>query len=367
MKLKFYLLLILSTFFFELVDAQETKDWTDDFSASGYADIFYTYNFNQPESGLNGGRIFDTKHNTFSLGLIQAQLAYNYDKLEVMADLTFGPNANLGNFGNQGTAVLLKQAYVAYAFTDKLKLTVGQFGTHIGYEVIEANANFNYSLSYLFGNGPFYHTGAKLDFAASEHIEFMVGLLNGWDALQDYNDKKSIGFQTHIAPSEQVDIYLNWIGGDEYDGVSNFGTHKGSFVNLYDLTSSFTISDPFHVGINAAYGTFKTGASERTDDDPWSEDADWYGVALYADYAISDIFKLGIRGEHFNDKKGVRYFGPVVVNSLTLTGHIGLSNEHFMVKPEIRFDQSQDPFFEKKDEGLVHSQATFGVAFIGSF
>ena len=59
-------------------------------------------------------------------------------------DLTFGPNANLGNYGNSAfsTAFAIKQAYFTYKFTDKFSMTAGQFGTHIGYEVIDAPANF---------------------------------------------------------------------------------------------------------------------------------------------------------------------------------------------------------------------------------
>ena len=334
---------------------------------SGYVDAYYQYNFNKPFNNVNAGRVFDTPHNSFSLGLVQTVFSYSVDRLNVVADLTFGPNADLGNFGNSGTSRIIKQAYISYDFTDELTFTVGQFGTHIGYELIDAPLNFNYSLSYLFGNGPFYHTGAKLDYAVSDKVGLMVGVLNGWDALVDYNDKKSLSAQLSLAPVEGFDVYLNWIGGDEYGGGSNFGSTKGSYASLFDLTTSFQATPDFLIGVNAAYGSFKAG--ENAPEAPgWNEDATWSGAALYLNYSVDEMLGFGVRGEHFSDPKGVRYFGPLEVTALTFTGNIKLANERFLIKPEIRIDKSKDDFFFTDTEGeLKDSQTTFGTAFIYAF
>jgi hypothetical protein len=292
----------------------------------------------------------------------------------VVADLTFGPNADLGNFGNQGTSRLIKQAYIAYDVTDNISFTIGQFGTHIGYELIDAPLNYNYSLSYLFGNGPFYHTGAKLDFALSEKVGLMVGILNGWDALQDFNNKKSLAAQLSFAPVDGFDIFVNWIGGDEYDprgeyyeSNSFFGNTEGSYTSLFDLTTSYQITPAFLVGLNAAYGSFKSGASASDPFNPWSEDATWGGAALYMNYAFNDMFGLGVRGEHFSDPDGVRYFGPLEVTAFTLTGDVRLAEGRFMIKPELRIDSSKDAFFEGSNGDPKKSQTTLGSAFIYAF
>ncbi|QCR22429.1 porin [Pontibacter sp. SGAir0037] len=353
-----------------IVNAQETS--TDDskgtLSLSGYVDAYYQYNLNKPQSGINGGRVFDLYHNSISLGLVQTMLTYTKGKATVVADLTFGPNADLGNFGNEGTARFIKQAYLSYALTDKLNFTIGQYGTHIGYELIDAPLNFNYSLSYLFGNGPFYHTGAKLDYTVNDKLGLMVGVVNGWDGLMDFNDKKSVTAQMHVTPIEGWDVYLNWIGGDEYNTMSNFGEDEGSYTSLFDLTTSFNVNDAFKVGVNAAYGSFYTGAAEVIADDPWTKDATWGGGALYLNYAISDKFGLGLRSEYFSDPGGVRYVGPMKVTSLTLTGDVKLSDGNFMIKPEVRVDKAKDNVFEGSS-GLYNkkTQATVGAAFIYSF
>ncbi len=363
-SLLLYLLLASAITLQAQVDSVASKG---ELTISGYVDAYYQYNFNKPASGLNQGRIFDTPHNSFSLGLVQTVFTYTRDRLSVVADLTFGPNADLGNFGNEGTSRIIKQAYISYDVSEKVNFTIGQFGTHIGYELIDAPLNYNYSLSYLFGNGPFYHTGAKLDFALSEKVGLMIGVLNGWDGLQDFNDKKSVAAQISFAPVEGLGIYLNWIGGDEYNTESNFGDSEGSYTSLFDLTTSYQATPSFLVGLNAAYGSFKTGADSPSAFDPWSKDATWSGAALYANYAINDGFGLGVRGEYFSDPDGVRYFGPIEVTAVTVTGNITLADGRFLVKPELRLDSTKENFFEDSDGNGKKSQATLGAAFIYSF
>lgn len=120
-------------------------------------------------------RAFDQKAGQFSLGFVQTKMQYSNDKSDVVVDLAFGPNPDLGNYGNvlgalgsnTGTALAIKQAYFNWKATDKLTLTAGQFGTHIGYEVIDAPVNYNYSLSNLFNDGNLYHTGVKGTYASS--------------------------------------------------------------------------------------------------------------------------------------------------------------------------------------------------------
>jgi hypothetical protein len=329
---------------------------------SGFTDVYYSYNTNTPGMlgswGTNGvGRIFDGEHNQIAFNMLQTKVTYESDRFQVVGDLLFGPGAELANFGNAGSAVLIKQAYLAYSFCDKFTFTVGQFGTHIGYELVDAPDNFNYSLSYLFGNGPFYHTGAKLDYAASDKIGFMVGVLNGWDNLIDNNLGKSYALQVSLTPNDDVGIYLNWIGGDEDASVIT-GDTLSSFKHMTDLTATFAVSDKMNVGVNAAFGVY---------DFEGMKTVNWGGAALYLNYTLCDYFALGLRAEYFDDVGGAQYVGAAYTG-YTLTGVITAANGHFLIKPEIRFDSSNSEIYFKDDAGaLTDSQMTAGLAFIGKF
>jgi hypothetical protein len=140
---------------------------------SGYLDSYYFHNFNNPASrdnmGQSGvGRGFDRRVDQFALGMVQTVFTYKNKKSEAVADLAFGPSAQYGNYGNVPnfnplygwavgndvfTALLIKQAYFKYNATDKLSFTAGQFGTHIGYEYIDAPLNFFYTIKSDFNVG----------------------------------------------------------------------------------------------------------------------------------------------------------------------------------------------------------------------
>ncbi|MDX2196924.1 MAG: outer membrane beta-barrel protein [Cytophagales bacterium] len=441
------------------------------FTINGYIDSYYLTSFNNPKSGnLSGyhanyggpgsdgttiyygfGRAFDRLTDQFALGLVQMRLAYTTSKSEMVIDLTFGPNASLGNFGNNapygtyngtyggyangyfpinanqamlyGAASPIKQAYFKYNITDKLSFTVGQFGTHIGYEVIDAPVNFHYSLSNLFNNGPFYHVGGKINYSFSDKFGVMAGVVNNWDALTDWKKQKSVIGQVFLSPISGLNIYLNYIIGHNDDGFkvarsstvpsSGYGPFSGSNPyysgpsytrQLIDLTLGYQITDKFYLGLNAAYGAYSfntstepvgvnkaayyalpgdpaAGVDTTTTESDWavwsygSNGPSWYGAALYATYKINDVISIGIRGEHFNDKNAVRYIAAVN-NSFTATIPITLAEGHVIIKPEFRMDMASSPagsasaiimpkgLFEDKDGNATWNQQTFGCAFI---
>ncbi len=400
------------------------------FSVSGYIDSYYNYgmqnsNYNNVSGPSGAARAFDKTSNQFSLGLVQTKFAYSNAKSEMVIDLAFGPNAALGNFGNVPglagfinpvssggapygpatylTSMAIKQAYFTYKATDKLSFTVGQFGTHIGYEVIDAPVNYNYSLSNLFNNGPFYHVGAKVNYAFSDKFGIMVGLVNNWDNLYDYKTQKSGVAQVFFSPLDGWNIYLNWIGGygdDQFklptnsiDKSSGYGagvTGQAGYLfspagtgytrNLFDLTTGYQVTDNLYFGLNAAYGfySFTTskdsigvdagGATVSTESAVKGAFKDktspgWYGAAFYANYKITDMIGVGIRAEHFNDDNGVRYIARTN-NSLTLTTPITLADGHLIIKPELRYDVSSGSIYLSNEGGIRRDQTTIGLAFI---
>ncbi len=266
---------------------------------SGYVDVFYNLAVNRPFSGTLDGmnaaaRPFDKEANQFQLGLIQTKFAYSSSKIDFVGDLTYGPNAAYGNFGNTAAllgsraatigdaAVAIKQAYGTWKATSKLSFTLGQFGTHIGYEVIDAPVNYHYSLSNLFNNGPFYHLGAKANYAFSDKMALMVGVVNNWDNIYDNNKQKSFISQLYIKPMDGWNVYLNYIGGRE--GVIDPRMN----IHLFDLTTGYQVSDKFYVGLNAAYGmitnpdtSVQAGIEAATALHGGKKSADWWGAAIY--------------------------------------------------------------------------------------
>lgn len=361
-------------------------DDTGKFTFSGYLDTYYFGNFNNPKSqsnlGLNGGetpgtaRAFDQKAGQFGIGLIQAKAVYTADKVDAVMDLTFGPFADLGNYGNfsgplgkGSTALAIKQAYITFKATPKLSFTAGQFGTHIGYEVIDAPVNYNYSLSNLFNNGPFYHIGVKAQYAFSAKAYLMLGLVNNVDNLIDNNKKKGLIGQLFVSPATNWNVYLNAIISNEASGDVTGVKANDANYSLFDLTTTYQITSKFFLGLNAATG------SQKGDYQGYSGPAtakNWGGVAVYSNYAFTDKFGLGIRYETFDNKSGVRGLldaagNGASVNSITFTANLTGASGHVLLKPEFRLDSYSATKFEMNDGALSKSQATLGMAAIFKF
>jgi Putative beta-barrel porin-2, OmpL-like. bbp2 len=379
-------LLIFSILVIQNIQAQDsTKNNKGSFTFSGYIDSYYVGNFNNPTSRFNTGnsgvaRIFDQRAGQFSLGLVQTKMNYSVGNSDVVVDLVWGPNADLGNYGNlispltlggtatSGTALAIKQAYFNYKASDKLTITAGQFGTHIGYEVIDAPVNYHYSLSNLFGNGPFYHIGVKGTYAFSDKASLMLGLVNNVDNLNDNNRSKGLISQLFFSPVSGWNVYLNYITSNEANPDANGKSVDGSY-NLIDLTTSYQITPSFLMGLNAAYGGQKgdyQGSGGPT------ETKNWGGVALYTVYNMSSNFSMGARYEAFDNTSGVRLLrdkdgNGTDVRSLTITGTWTLADGHLLVKPEFRTDAFKDMQFTDGDGKATKSQSTLSMAMIYKF
>ena len=333
---------------------------------SGYLDAYYNVAFNSPGAGAKlwgpglGARAFDINNNQFSLGAIQGKLDYTNHQFEVVADVVAGPNASLitlasftsntyagGTLG--GGAFGIKQLYGVWKPNDKLSFTIGQFGTHIGYEVVEPSINYNYSLSNLFNNGPFFHTGLKMNYAASDKFGFMIGLVNTWDNFDDNNGFKDPIVQLSFFPAKGLSIYLNAITGkgDKAGSATianavSSSTHPDGFTStLFDLTASYVVGKATF-GINAATGSFSTSASDlkakfKAITGGKKDSPTYGGIAGYFNIAPSSTFSIGARVEQYNDYYGVRYLGGNNT-SLTFTSTITLANGSLLLKPELRLD-----------------------------
>ena len=357
--------------------SQEKETESSKFTFSGYIDSYYFLNFNSPSNRSNLGasgyeRAFDQKSSQFSLGLVQTKFGYSTKSSDVVVDLTFGPNADLGQYGNvvgplgvgkASTALAIKQAYFNWKATDKLTFTVGQFGTHIGYEVIDAPVNYNYSLSNLFNNGPFYHIGAKANYAFSDKFAIMAGLVNNVDNLNDNNSSKGLIGQLFVSPSSGWNVYVNGITSDESND------NDGSSYNLFDLTTSYQISPKYLIGLNAAYGS---QSGDYQGGGNIGKSKEWGGVALYSNYSFTDKFSLGGRYEVFDNTSGARGLrnadgGGTNVSSLTLTATFTAAEGHLLIKPELRTDAYKTEQFTDGNGKAQKSQTTLGAVFIYKF
>ncbi len=310
---------------------------------SGFVDAYYQYHFDEMPFPTS----FTETHNSFTPGM--ANVVFSKEgKFGFVADLAVGPRAEVANGYTGTTLALIKQLYISYAASDKVSFTLGNFGTHVGYEVIDAPANVNYSTSYMFSNGPFFHTGLKADFVLSENFGAMVGVFDDTDTKIDEVSGKHFGAQLSYEAGGLA-AYLNFLTGKEDDANPNNEVTGTQF----DLTATYAVTDAFGLGLNAT--TKRVSAEE-------AGDSNWFGAALYANYAISETVTLGLRGEYIGDDDGlITGVADNSITSLTLSGNISLGP--ITLIPEFRVDHaSEDSFFDKDGNPTATSPALIFAA-----
>jgi Putative beta-barrel porin-2, OmpL-like. bbp2 len=398
-------------------EGEEEKKEEGKLSISGYLDSYYFTNFNNPSSrdnmGQSGvGRGFDRRVDQFQLGMVQTVFKYTNKKSEAVVDLAFGPSAQYGNYGNVPvltprygyavgndvfSAVIIKQAYFKYNATDKLNFIAGQFGTHIGYEYIDAPLNYFYSINHTFNSGiPFYHTGLKGTYAFSDKVSLMLGVVNGFDYVHDNNRSKGLIGQLSLAPVKGLSIYFNYINSNESDADALGNTPEGNFT-VYDLNGGYQATEKLFIGywfmLGSQKGTLGSPGTFVPADNNVDETKTWGGANLYLIYTMSDLFSLGFRGEYFDNSsgaRGLRNYDPAKVSATnttgavgtsamtyTLTGTLTLADGHLLLKPELRMDvfdklsgagsEKSQQFLDSKGEYTNNSQTTLGVAAIYKF
>jgi hypothetical protein len=335
---KFFTLVLIGTMIMSnTIKAQDNDDSEPDptFNFSGTVDTYFRASFT--EDPVAPGTSF-ANLNGFSLGMANFIVSYEGEKSGFVADVVFGPRGSDAVFGSVGnSSEMVNQLYAYYNIAEGVTVTLGNFNTFLGYEVISPAANFNYSTSYMFSYGPFSHTGAKVDFSISDDVSLMVGVFNQTDQTEaNYDRYTAFGAQLGLYGQ-----YINLLAGDEYFQL--------------DYTGGFDLSDSFFLGINATTATL-------------AGDTGFAGVALYPQLTASDSFAIGLRGEFFSETDG---FGALVSDgdadnfSLTLTGSFTSGN--FMFKPELRLDSASSEIFAISPTETSDSLASFVMAMIYTF
>jgi hypothetical protein len=312
-------------------------EWLKSIEIHSFLSVGYVWNFNEPDSNINTQRLFDFRHNAFRADDFEfsvLRLAKDPGDIGFRFDLDVGSNIprnihSVGLFENDIDPVTgkvdfedidLRQAFVSYnvPLGNGLTIDFGKYITHFGLEVIEGWPGFNdnYSRSYDFSFAiPFTHTGIRVSYPLSKQLSMMAMVANGWDQVDDVNDMKAFGGQIGFFPMEGVSLYFNYIGSPEQPKNNNNWRH------LFGL-----------VWVVKPLPTVLPGLT----------------------------FSGTLRGDWMDDDDGTRLGVAQSVWAVTLTPTFKIK-EHLVIRPEVRYDNSNKAVFEKEGGGFSDHQTTIGV------
>ena len=316
-------------------------------STSGSIDAYFRSSFSTPSGETNNLTSFTNSNNKLALGMATLKVDQNLGKFAATVDLGVGKRAEEFSYNDNGFLAYLKQAYLSYSVTDKLKVTAGKWATHVGYELLDAPLNRNYSMSYGFSYGPFFHTGLKAEYALSAKSSLMIGIANPTDYVTTSSAYKVViaQFSTKLF-EDKTTIYANYQGGNT-GGTTSF--------SQFDVVINNTLSSQFALNYDGTVYTAKNGASTN-----------WKSNAIYLNYDPTSTLGFTLRSEIFDDKSGLSAgaFGTsIFANTFSMNYKI----KKLTIIPELRLDNAKDNLFFNSDNIAKGNNTSFIIAAVYKF
>jgi hypothetical protein len=323
--------------------AQTDSIWkqSPDLTISAFADVFYVYDFNQPQGNFRQPFLYNhNRHNEFNLNMGYLKFGLTHTKYRANLALQAGTYVNDNYAAEPGVLKSLFEANIGLSLNkqNSLWIDAGIIPSHIGFESAVSMDNWTLTRSLLAENSPYFLSGAKLSYAPNANVKVSGLLLNGWQRIQRLpgNSLPSFGTQVIFVPSEKATI--NWstfIGTDDPDSIRRMRY----FNNLY---GQFQLTEK--LGIIAG---FDLGAQQKV---KGSKDyAFWLSPVFIAKYHINNSWKTALRVEYYQDNTGI-IIPTGTLNGFQTTGFSTnidyLPTKHIACRLEARLLRSTDKIFE---------------------
>jgi Putative beta-barrel porin-2, OmpL-like. bbp2 len=349
---------------------------------SGFVDVYYGYNSNQPAQRSSALRNFDINSSQFALNMLELVADKAPDatasRVGYHIALGFGQAMNLVNAGETASPLLpgtplgappstitnfdqyLKEGYMEYlAPVGKgLQINVGKFVTPAGAEVIETKDNWNYSRGLLFSWAiPYFHFGVSGKYAFNSKFALTGYLMNGWNNSVDNNSGKTTGFTAAWTPNSKFGLTENYLVGPEQ------ANDNSDFRHLTDTVVTYTPNAKLSLMANYDYGHDR--AQPLVPGSPTTP-VYWTGFAGYIKYAPNATWAVATRGEWFKDHNGFSTGTAQNVGEFTLTLQRMLASK-IITRLEFRRDMSDQDVFPYRTGLFKDAQNTVTLGMVYAF
>lgn len=372
---------------------------------SGFVDGYYGFNSDHPYSNFSGWRFFDGATNAFSLNNVELIVDHAPDSTS--SESRFGYHVAAG-YGQAAKTVntsdviftdnsnfYLKEAYGSYLapIGKGLKIDVGRFVTPFGAEVIETNANWNYSRSLLFYYAiPYMHFGARAAYTFNKQWALTGYLVNGWNNSLIYHpccvgQSSGLTYGASLAwtPTAKWSVTENYMAGPVIDAYNTnakgYPYTVSDWKQLTDTIIAYTPNSKWAFQINGDYGFgpryYTTPEAIVSDVQPRPEvtltaspTVKWWGTAGYAKYTFNSKSNFAARYEYYGDPNGYSclLFDCAHGHGQEATGTYSYNlTSGLLVRAEYRYDFASVPSFQRGSGTYVKEQNTATLGLVYSF
>ena len=264
---------------------------------SGYVESGFHVS-NHANAGAIAGRLYERSSNQFALNAVALTLdrpiAPERLGAGFRADVVVGQNAamlkssgfNLGPHAD--VYQLFTTVNIPTANGEGVQVRIGRMATFMGVEVIETPLNPNLSIGneFIFVEN-FTQTGVSVEHRFNRFVDAQFRVLNGWDQVQDLNDRLSYMLRVGFAPDAQTSIAVEGFVGPEQPN-DNVALRTGAELLVRRTVGRLTTWLQGDVGREQR----NAALPDSTRDATWWAASSWFvleatpslGVALRADY-----------------------------------------------------------------------------------
>jgi hypothetical protein len=343
------------------VKAQDSTK-TNNLTISGYAEIYYGFDFNKPANNNRPGFVYShNRHNEVNLNLGFVKANYDNGLIRANVALMVGTytNANLAAEPGVLKNIFEANAGVKLSKTSNLWLDAGIFASHIGFEGAVSKDCWVLTRNIASENTPYYEAGAKLTYSTNDGKLTLSGLyLNGWQRIQrqDANSKPAGGAQVTYKPTSNITLnYSNYLGveGPDSVGVRRF---YNNFYGIFQITKAFGLTLGFD------YGTQQQAKNS----------SEYYHIlspVAIARYQLSTKWAMAGRVEYYQDRNGI-FIATGTPNGFKTTGY-SLNLDYAPVTDAVIrlegkvYDSKDDVFI--KNNNLINTNPLITASFAVSF
>ncbi len=270
---------VLSLFLHSIILAENLK-------LSGYAEGYYGIYSPSDVHRYSSAVYHFNQVNEANINHALLSAAYSDDRYRANIGIHAGTYVDTNYVAEPDFWKSIFQANLGVKLSNHWWLDAGIFPSHIGFESAIGKDNWNLTRSLMAENSPYFETGIKVTYSASDDFSFSGMVLNGWQNISDTNLSKAFGTQLTFKPNSTLLFnYSTFIGNESPDNSSQTRYFNNFYVQ-FSLSPQLSLATLFDFGLQK-----QTGMDETS----------WYALALLGKYKINDKWQLGSRIEHYSD------------------------------------------------------------------
>ncbi len=343
---KYIIVALVLGLFFPKAQSSDSLKTNNKVTFSAYAELFYTYDFNEPSNHLRQNFLYSyNRHNELNLNLGFVKAAYESESLRANLALMAGTYAQDNMAAEQQALRYVNEANIGIKISKNKNLWIdaGIMPSHIGWESAIGKDNINLTRSFAAENSPYFETGAKISYTSDNGKWFLTGLvLNGWQriAKAEGNQSISFGHQLIYKPNEKITLNSSsFIGNDK-------AKEEKKMRYFHDLYGNFQLTEKLSTVLG-----FDIGAEQKLKE---SQSYNiWYSPNIFMKYQIDNKWAVAGRLEYYNDKNGVIIKTDTPNGFQTFGYSMNLDYaflKNVVFRTEARGFSSKDAIFVKNDE-----------------